>query len=222
MAGWFQRTLPPPWFVIGHSMGGHLLQRHLAGENREFSRAVLLAPMIGLSARPLGPPLARLVAKLMLRLGRGDDYVTGGGPYRPQETGSPRQLLLTTDPDRYADEGWWISQTPALALGNVTWAWLAAAFASLDALLKPPPALRGTGEGARSVPALQRITTPLLVLMPDPDGLVDNDVTRAAVATMASATLEVVPNVGHEMLREASDTRARVLARVLDFLQKGA
>ena len=222
MAGWFQRVLPPPWFAIGHSMGGHMLQRHLAGENAEFTRAVLLAPMIGLSARPLGPPLARLVAKLMLRLGRGDGYVLGGGPYQPQPPGSARQLLLTTDPERYADEGWWIAQNPALALGNVTWAWLAAAFASLDALLKPPRTLRGTGEGAQSVPALQRITTPLLVLMPDPDSLVDSNVTRQAVATMATARLEVVPGVGHELLREASDIRARVLARLLDFLHKGA
>lgn len=221
MVGWFQHVLPPPWFAIGHSMGGHMLQRHLAGENAEFSRAVLLSPMIGLSARPLGPTLARLVAKTMLWLERGDDYVFGGGPYQPQPAGSARQLLLTTDPERYADEGWWIAQNPALALGNVTWAWLAAAFASLDALLKPPPTLRGTGEGARSVPALQRITTPLLVLMPDPDGLVDSNITRQAVGTMTTARLEVVPGVGHELLREASDIRARVLARLLDFLHKG-
>jgi lysophospholipase len=222
MVAWFHRVLPPPWYAIGHSMGGHMLQRHLAGENAEFARAILLAPMIGLSAKPLGPRVARLVARLMLWLGRGDAYVFGGGPYQPQASGGVRQLLLTTDPERYADEGWWIAQNPALALGNVTWAWLAAAFASLDALLKPPRTLRGTGEGAQSVPALQRITTPLLVLMPDPDGLVDNDVTRRAVATMATARLEPVPRVGHELLREASDIRARVLARCLDFLHKGA
>jgi lysophospholipase len=222
MVAWFHRVLPPPWYAIGHSMGGHMLQRHLAGENAEFTRAVLLSPMIGLSAKPLGPPLARAVARLMLWLGRGDAYVFGGGPYQPQASGGVRQLLLTTDPERYSDEGWWIAQNPALALGNVTWAWLAAAFASLDALLEPPRTLRGTGEGAQSVPALQRITTPLLVLIPDPDGLVDNDVTRRAVATMATARLEPVPGTGHELLREASGIRARVLARILDFLHQGA
>jgi alpha-beta hydrolase superfamily lysophospholipase len=31
-----------------------------------------------------------------------------------------------------------------------------------------------------------------------------------------------VPGTGHELLREASDIRARVLARCLDFLHKGA
>jgi len=38
---------------------------------------------------------------------------------------------------------------------------------------------------------------------------------------MAFAMLEELPFVGHELLREASDTRARVLARAVDFLQSG-
>jgi lysophospholipase len=222
MVAWFHAVLPPPWFAIGHSMGGHLLLRHLAGENCEFERVVLLAPMLGVSARPLGATLARALARLMVGLGQGRRYVAGGGPNLPRAAGSPRQLLLTTDPERYGDEGWWVEQDPALALGSSTWGWLAAAFASLDTLLKPPPALRGTGEGARRVPALQRITTPVLVLVPVSDGLVDNAITQAAVATMAFATLEAIPDAGHELLREASDIRARVLARTLDFLQKGA
>lgn len=221
MVGWFHDVLPPPWFAIGHSMGGHLLLRHLAGENCEFERAVLLAPMLGVSARPLGARLARVLARANAALGFSARYVAGGGPHLPREAGSPRQFLLTSDAERYVDEGWWIEQNPALTLGSSTWGWLDAAFRSLDLLLKPPPGLRGTGEGARAVPALQRITTPLLVLTPESDGLVDNDITRSAVATMRWATLEAIPGAGHELLREASGIRARVLARVLDFLQKG-
>ena len=221
IVGWFRSVLPRPWFAVGHSMGGHLLLRHLEGENCEFERAVLLAPMLGVSARPLGAPLARLLSRTMVGLGRGDRYVAGGGPRLPRAPGSARQRLLTTDPDRYADEGWWMEANPALALGSPTWGWLAAAFASLDELLEPPQGTRGTGEGAARQPTLQRITTPLLVLIAEGDGLVDNAITRTAVATMRFATLEAVPDVGHELLREASGIRARVLARITDFLQKG-
>lgn len=216
---WFQAVLPQPWFAVGHSLGGHLLLRHLAGENGEFERAVLLAPMLGVSARPLGAPLARRIAAALTAVGRGGTYVWRGGPYVPGTAGSVRQVLLTSDPERYLDESWWVAQNPALALGSVTWGWLAAAFASLDVLLKPPVRLRGTGEGADARPRLQRITTPVLVLVPESDGLVDGDITRAAVARMPSATLEVVAANGHELLREASDIRARVLARVTRFLQ---
>lgn len=220
VTGRFQAIMPKPWFAIGHSLGGHLLLRHLAGENREFTRAVLLAPMLGVSARPLGAPLARRIAHWLTRLGRGGRFVWRGGPYVPGTAGSVRQRLLTSDAERYLDESWWIAQTPALALGSVTWGWLAAAFASLDVLLKPPVRLRGTGEGADARPRLQRITTPVLVLVPESDGLVDGEITRDAVSRMPSATLEEVAATGHELLREASDIRARVLARVTDFLQE--
>jgi lysophospholipase len=219
LIGWFRASLPAPWHAMAHSMGGHLLQRHLAGENGEFERAVLLSPMFGVTARPIGAPMARKLARLMVRLGQGERFVPGGGPYVAGAAGSPRQLMLTSDPERYLDESWWVSQNPALALGSVTYGWLDAAFRSLDALLEPLAQLRGTGEGAESVPALQRIATPMLVLIPEADALVDNSATRRAVASMACARLEVIPGAAHELLREASGIRARVLARATAFLQ---
>jgi lysophospholipase len=221
MCSWFQQVLPKPWFAVGHSMGGHLLLRHLAGDKGEFARAVLLSPMLGVSARPFGASLARRVASWMGWLGRSGAYVWGGGPYVPGTAGSTRQQLLTSDAERYLDEGWWIAQTPALALGSVTWGWLSAAFASLDRVLKPPMRRRGGGKEADSRPVLQRITTPLLVLVPQSDGLVDGDITRTAAAQMPTAQLAVVATHGHELLREASDIRARVLARMTHFLQGG-
>ncbi len=222
LAGWYRESLAGPWFAVAHSMGGHLLQRHLAGENGEFERAVLLSPMLGVRAPPLGPFLARLMARLMVRLGRGQAYVPGGGPYVKGVPGSYRQRLLTTDPDRYSDEGWWVEQVPALALGSVTFGWLDAAFASLRALFSPPPGTRGTGEGSDVTPMLQRITTPMLIIIPDDDRLVDNDATRRAQALMPYARIEEVAGAGHELLREAAPVRARVLARVTAFLRMAA
>jgi len=221
LIGWFESKLPRPWFAVAHSMGGHLLQRHLAGENGEFSRAALLSPMLGVMAPPLGPRLARVLARWMVRLGFGGAYIPGGGPYVKSAAGSRRQLLLTSDAERYADEAWWTEQVPGLALGSVTYGWLDAAFRSLAALFLPPPGTHGTGEGASRAPMLQRITTPMLILISEHDGLVDNNVTRQARDLMPLSRLEEVPGAAHELLREASDIRARVLARVQRFLQEG-
>lgn len=221
LIGWFRESLPGPWFAVAHSMGGHLLQRHLAGENGEFSRAVLLSPMLGVKAPPLGPFLARLLARFMVRIGRGGAYVPGGGPYRKGTPNLRRQRLLTTDPDRYADEGWWIERNPALALGSVTFGWLNATFVSLRALFSPSPGAVVTGEGADLTPMLQRITTPMLIMIATDDRLVDNGVTRRAQALMPYARLEEVPRAGHELLREVGPVRARVLARVTAFLRSG-
>ena len=52
---WFRSVLPAPYFVVAHSMGGHLLLRHLAAAPGSIDRAVLLAPLMGLVAPPIGP-----------------------------------------------------------------------------------------------------------------------------------------------------------------------
>jgi lysophospholipase len=158
----------------------------------------------------------------MVGMGRGGNFVAGGGAYKPGLKGSPRQKLLTSDADRYADEGWWVKQNPALGLGSVTWGWLDAAFSSLDMIFAAPEDARGTGEGRDDRPRLQRITTPTLVLIPERDGLVDNDVTRRAEALMPNARIEEIARAGHELLRETPQIRNAVLARVTEYLKSGA
>ncbi len=207
MIDWFEGDMPRPWFVVGHSMGGHLLLRHLGESPRQFDRAVLLAPLLGMRAKPLGPGLARLLARVMTALGLGGRYVVGGGDYAPGGAGSIRQHLLTTDPDRYADEAWWVAQNPALALGSVTFGWLDAAFRSCDALFRD---------------ALGKVATPVLILTPAEDGLVDVRATQRAAALLPDARLETVDAAGHELLREITPIRTRVLARLLTFLETGA
>ncbi|MBC7520656.1 MAG: alpha/beta hydrolase [Sandarakinorhabdus sp.] len=197
---------PGPWFAIGHSMGGHLLLRRLVAGQNDFGRVVLVSPMLGMLAPPLGPRLARLLARLMVLLGRGGDYVARGGPRIKAEPGSDRQTLLTSDPERYADEAWWATREPCLSMGSATWGWLSAAFRSIALLFS-----RG---------ALPGVRTTLLIMIPAIDRLVDNAATRRAQALIPGSVLEVVPCSGHELLRESSDTRARVLARITAFLME--
>ncbi|WP_156256573.1 alpha/beta hydrolase [Sandarakinorhabdus oryzae] len=193
-----------PVAAIAHSMGGHLMLRHLALGRGGISRAAVLAPMTGLAAAPLGPAIARFMAARMVKWGRGGDYVLGGGPWEPGQPGSKRQLLLTSDVERYRDESWWIGQYPALALGSVTWGWLADAFASIDAL------------AAAGVP--EAIAVPVLALIPAKDGLVDSNATRRLVARIPGGETIEYPGAGHELLREAEPLRGQVLARILSFL----
>ena len=204
VVGWAKAHLPGPLLGLAHSMGGHLLLRHLAGQREDFARAVLVAPMCGVRAQPAGPWIARRLARLMVRLGRGRDFVLGGAAYLQSPAGSPRQRMLTTDAARYADEGWWVAQNPALGIGAVTWRWLDDAFASIAAF------------------RAEAVTTPLLVMINEGDALVDNAATRRVVARLPAGQLAVVAGAGHELLREASDIRAHVLARGLAFLQSGA
>lgn len=197
-----------PVHVMAHSMGGHLLLRHLASGGAHVARAVVLAPMVGLAGAPLGPFPTRILTSIQMLRGMGSDYVLGGGPWRAGVAGDRRQTMLTSDPERYGDENWWIGQYPSLALGSVTWGWLDDAFASIAAL------------NARGVP--EAIATPLLTLVPGTDALVDSAATRRFIKRVPGATCIDYPGAGHELLREAEPLRSQVLTRAVDFLTTGA
>jgi lysophospholipase len=201
MTRW-RADMPGRWVAVAHSMGGHLVLRRLTTGGADFARVVLLSPLLGLLAPPLGPRLARIAARVMVMAGRGGDYVYGGGPRIKAPPGSPRQLMLTSDAERYGDEGWWAEQEPRLSMGSATWGWLNAAFRSLALLWD----------------RLGRVQTPVLVMIPTTDGLVDNAATRAAMARIPGARLEVIACTGHELLRECDAVRSQVVARVRAFL----
>lgn len=201
---WLREQRPGRWTAVGHSMGGHLLLRWLTAGGVGIDRAALLSPMLGLNVPPLGPVLTAALARTMVAIGRGGDWVAGGGPYVPAGAGSLRQRMLTSDADRYPDEAWWIASDDELGMGAPTWGWLAAAFASLRALT--PAALAG-------------VPVPVLILTPEQDRLVSVPATRRMAGLIPGARLEIIAGAGHELLRESDAIRARVLAALIDFLE---
>ena len=201
---WFVATHPAPHFAVAHSMGGHLLLRCLETRSGQVVRAVLLSPMCGLAAAPIGPWLARQLASAAVALDFAESYAPGSGPLTRGVPGSLRQRRLTHDADRYGDEGWWVDRQPELALGGVTSGWLHDAFGSLDALFEPG--------------ALERVATPSLVLVAAEEALVDNAATARAVARLPGARLEVIAGAAHELLRETDVLRLPVLDRIAAFL----
>jgi len=204
MIDWAREHSEGPLQAMAHSMGGHLLLRHLAAGGGGVARAVLLAPMIGLKAQPLGAGIGRMVAATQVVRGRGDDYVWGGGPWQPGQPGEQRQIWLTSDVERFRDESWWIGHYPALALGSVTWGWLDDAFGSIAALT--------------SAGVAEAITTPLQFQIPANDGLVDSAAARRFAARVPGAQTRVHDRAGHELLRETDAVRDAVLVAALDFL----
>jgi len=206
---WFMATQPPPWFAVAHSMGGHLLLRHL--ENRhvlnrggEFTRAALLAPMIGIAGGRVAPAMLERLARSAVRMGLGPRFAPMQGGDAQSRRSPARQVILTSDVARFADEGWWVDQIPALALGGVTNRWLLHAFESTAALSAPG--------------VIERIKTPMLVFTAEHERLVDNRMIASLEARMPDAILEPVLGAAHELLRERDRVRGAVLARLDSFL----
>ena len=195
-----------PRVVLGHSMGGYLALRAMVEGAIDPEAAVLVAPMLGLRS-PLGAGLGARIAGWMAR--RGDPARAAWKEGERPASRTTRQQLLTRDLSRYADEGWWYEQDPALRLGPPSWGWLAQAFAGTRAL--------------EADPRLDTLATPTLLLVAEADGLVD---ARAALRIGGRLLRGEVVRFGHEsaheILREADPVRDSALAAIDAFIAERA
>jgi lysophospholipase len=206
VVAWFTSTLPGPHYAVAHSMGGHLMLRHLASGRRSIDRAVLLAPMLGIRTGPIPPSTARRLADAAVRLGFGRRYGLLQRGYGRWQQRPERQDLLTGCPDRFADEHWWIANNPGLALGGVTWGWLAGANRSIDALFADH--------------GLEAVRTPLLMLAGERERLVDVEAMARAADRLPDCRFRLVPEGRHELLRETDEVRLAAQEAIRGFLME--
>jgi lysophospholipase len=195
-----------PHVAIGHSMGGHLLLRILADHHPALDAVVLVAPMIGINSGPLPPWFSQAVAH-GLSLGGWSKVPVWNQVDDKLAAGPKRQTILTSCPDRYADEMWWFQQQPGYSLGSPSWGWLAAAYRSIAAL---------TPEKLRS------IHLPVLLLGTKRDRLVSAPAIRSAAEILPNAELMMFADAAHEILREIDSIRLPALERIDTFLDEHA
>lgn len=202
----FRAANPGPYVAVGHSMGGHMLLRTLVEKQPALDAAVLIAPMILINSAPFPRSFAAPLASLFSRIGWARRPLWRPAP--PAPPGSPRQSVLTSCPERYADELWWCGREPGFNLGAPSWGWIRAAYRSAAEFF--------TAE------KLATVTTPLLVLATERDRLVSPAAIRRAVRHLADARLQMYPDAGHEILRESDPIRLDALARIDSFLDERA
>lgn len=204
---WARAGLGGEVLLLGHSMGGHLALRWLADARGTVPALMLTAPFCGFAQPVLVQRLIAALARRRVRQGRGEDYAPGQNPWGPHRMARARAAILTGDPVRFADEGAAIAANPALALGGVSWGWLAAAHSSLARLRAAP---------------LERLATPTLMLLAARERLVSNRAARAIAARLPDCRVEEVPGAAHEILREADGPRRHAISRIRDFAARHA
>lgn len=193
-----------PAVMVGHSMGGHLLLRALVEGVARPDAAVLIAPMLGLRSAPIpqwaGPSIARAICALGF----------GRCPaWKEMPNSALRRWRLTHDAERYADEVWWRTQTPEIAVGAPSWRWIAEAYRSMLATERSP--------------RLSRMDVPTLVIGTTADRLVSPDAIVRVAGRLPDARLHMYgPEAAHEILREADGVRLDAFARIDAFLDEKA
>lgn len=185
----YEAKLPKPWIALSHSMGGCLAMTAIARGERRFSGAIFSSPMLGLKAER--NPVLRSIAGLGCALGLAATYAPPGAadPFRA----TFRRDRLTHDEWRYDRTRAMIMANPDLALGAVTFGWVASAFATLRWLHQAD---------------YSDVTIPVAIFGAGQEKLVDNAGQALVAGRIKGCRYEVIPHAFHELLMERDDIRA--------------
>lgn len=193
---------PEPWFALGHSMGASILIRQARKGRSPFERLVLSAPLIDIHGLSW-PRFFRFLAKTIDLAGFGGAFIPGGG-----ETSKMTQRFednpFTSDAQRYARANSVIAAAPHVSIGDPTIGWLDAAFAVIDEFADP--------EYPR------RTLTPMLVVAPARDRVVDTLATERFATRLKAGRLIVLPQGEHEILQERDAIREQFWAAFDAFI----
>ena len=188
--------LPRPWIGFGHSMGGCLTALAAVKGVARFDGLFLSAPMLGLAATRKFGGTAGLIARTMIGIGKGGDYILQEAfePFLGPFDGN----ILTHDAARYERFREQLRACPDLTLGGVTWGWLGFALEAGGALARASSA-KGLG-------------APLTVVCAGVDHLVLNGPSRRFAERAPRGRYVEIAGAFHEVLMETDERRALVWA----------
>ncbi|HJQ56553.1 MAG TPA: alpha/beta hydrolase [Vineibacter sp.] len=206
LAGVVVSEAPRPIVALTHSMGGHLLLRHLAEhpDGTPFAAGILVAPMTGLRREAI---IATILTLLPSVAAVDERYFYGSAPFRL----IGREFIgnkVTHDERRYRFTEAWFEADSRLALGGPTVGWLRQSLRSIKALVAPG--------------YLERVRQPLLLLTAGQDLLIDGATHDLARERLVDCRHLVYADARHEIMMEIEPIRARFFADCESFLSRYA
>lgn len=186
-------SLPRPYFLLAHSMGGCIGLR-AAMEGLAVQAAAFTGPMWGIYVKPHLRKVANLMATVMPKIGNGH-ALTPGTTIEPYVLVEPfEDNMLTTDPEMYDMMRDQLIAHPELSLGGPSYIWLREAFAETRHL---------AGRAAPNMAAVTWVgSNERIVMSPRIHERMEN---------WKGGRLEIVQGGEHEVLMEVEALRKPVL-----------
>jgi lysophospholipase len=196
-AGILLPDCPPPFYLVGHSMGGLVALMTGAADRLMFDRIFLSAPMLALDGQPFGMAGSARLAETLCFLGLGRLPVRRRADRPPSEATFPGNPL-TSDLPRYLRSVEVLRAAPWLAIGAPTLRWSASA---LHAML-----------AAATDNFINSFKAPLLMLAAARDEVVSTAATEQLGLRLKTGRHLVIAAARHELFMEADPIRQQVLA----------
>ncbi|HEY3814376.1 MAG TPA: alpha/beta hydrolase [Caulobacteraceae bacterium] len=191
----YTERAPAPWIMFGHSMGGALNLLTLeAGETR-FEACLLSSPMLRLRTGRRSLWSVKFASRWNVRHGKAGDYVFD--EYDDPFEHTFDRDALTHDEQRYERWREQLYACPHLAVGGITWGWLAFAVDAGERALKPK--------------ALRRVKIPVTIVQAGADDRVLKTSGKWAARRMAKGRFVEVAGAKHEVPMELDDMRQILL-----------
>ncbi|MEM7597755.1 MAG: alpha/beta hydrolase [Pseudomonadota bacterium] len=190
-------SLPQPWFMLGHSMGGAIALRAVM-EGAPVKAVAFSGPMWGINASPFLRPVMWTLSWASRYLGFSHRYpptTSGPVPYPLAEDFDKNGL--TRDPAMYQLMRDQFTARPELKVGAPSLNWLYEALSETRHLAqRPSPDL------------------PCMTIMGSEEAIVDQTRVKTRMTRWPGSTLHLEPGGRHELLMEDVTTRQRLTAMV--------
>ena len=197
----------PPLIIFAHSMGSHIALRFLHDYPAAIDKAVFESPMFGIHISAFNNKVAIFTVWLANKLGLECAYAIGSN-YYSNHADKFAGNRVTSDPERFMDEKNAIIEDPDLALGGVTYGWLAATFESTDILMNPD--------------YLAEITTPILIAGAGLDRIVSVKAQKTVCSQIKNCKFVLIPDALHEIFKETDSIQSIFWSEVDRFISQSA
>jgi lysophospholipase len=197
----FDSRAPKPWIMLGHSMGGCLNLLTLLGGDTRFSAAILSSPMLRIKTGKKSLWQVRFASRWNVRHGKAGDYIM-------EAFEDPFEHTFENDALTHDRERWerWREQMfacPHLAVGSITWGWLAFAVEACERAMKAK--------------TYRKLRIPVTIVQAGDDSKVWKQQAKVTAKRLPKGRYVEVPEAKHEILIETDDMR-EVFWREFDVL----
>jgi lysophospholipase len=194
---------PPPYYLVGHSMGGLVSLMAAARDRMMFERVFLSAPMLALDQLPLSTGGMATLTEVLSFAGLGQ-MPAGRRADRSASEMSFAGNPVTSDPVRFMRSVDVLKARPELEVGPPTVRWLAAAFRAMAMA------------GADAFPGTIKI--PVLMLAAARDRVVSTPAIEHLGLRLRTGRHAVIATARHELFMENDDIRGQVFAAFDAFI----